>query len=55
MNRKKEKGMSILEAIVASVIVGIGFIGIFQIFDAICIVLFFSKSAGAWIASLTLH
>ena len=30
MNRKKEKGMSILEAIVASVIVGIGFIGIFQ-------------------------
>ena len=30
MIKKKEKGMSILEAIVASVIVGIGFIGIFQ-------------------------
>ena len=30
LNKKNEKGMSILEAIVASVIVGIGFIGIFQ-------------------------
>ena len=30
MKNNKEKGMSILEAIVASVIVGIGFIGIFQ-------------------------
>ena len=30
MKNRKEKGMSILEAIVASVIVGIGFIGIFQ-------------------------
>ena len=30
MKNNREKGMSILEAIVASVIVGIGFIGIFQ-------------------------
>ena len=30
MKNNKEKGMSILEAIVASVIVGIGFIGIFK-------------------------
>ena len=30
MKNNKEKGMSILESIVASVIVGIGFIGIFQ-------------------------